>query len=59
MPQDSQRISNMIPKIANNMSGIDAGISFPKMLQVLSKENFSAPKLGLAKRENNEAAVVP
>lgn len=41
------------------MSGIDTGISFPKMLQAPSKGNFSAPKLGLAERENNEPDVAP
>lgn len=49
----------MTPKIAKNMSGIDTGISFPKMLQAPSKGNFSAPKLGLAERENNEPDVAP
>lgn len=43
----------MTPKIAKNMSGIDAGISFPKMLQAPSEGNCSAPKLGFAKRKSN------
>lgn len=56
---NSQRMSDMTPKIAKNMSGIDVGISFPKMLQAPSKGKFSSSKLGLAKRGNNAPAVIP
>lgn len=49
---------NMTPKIAKNMSRIDAGISFSEMLQSPSRGNFSLRKLGLAKKESKEADVV-
>lgn len=42
----------MPPKIAKNMSGIDAGISFPEMLQTPSKGNFSLHKLGCGSVES-------
>lgn len=47
----------MPPKIAKNMGGLDARISFPEMLQTLPKGNFSSHKLRLARRESKEADV--
>lgn len=49
----------MTPKIAKNMSGIDARVPFPKILQAPSKGKFSPPKPGLAEGESSEADVVP
>lgn len=55
-----QHVENLdiTPKIAKNMSEIDAVISFSEMLQTPSKGNFSLHKLGLVKRESKEADVV-
>lgn len=43
-PKDMENL-NMTPRIAENTSGMDAGISFSEMLQTPSKGKFSPRKL--------------
>lgn len=49
---------SLTPRIAKNMNGMGAGISFPEMLRTPPKRKFALYKLRLAKAEDKEADVV-